>query len=80
MARAPRTAATSANQPAPAAATAEAPVAEMPATAPAKKAAKDEPVYGYVKGDKDPTTYDVTDPLYGNVDGARHSEWLAVNG
>lgn len=37
-------------------------------------------VYGYQKGDKDPTTYDVSDPLYGHVDGPRHKEWLAVNG
>lgn len=52
--------------------------AEQSAEKPAKAKAQD--VYGYAKGDKDPTTYDVTDPLFGHVGGPRHLEWLAVNG
>lgn len=56
--------------------TAEKPKAEDTA----KKTTAEAAVYGYVKGDKDPTTYDVTDTLYGHVNGPRHREWLSVNG
>ncbi len=54
--------------------------AEQGAEKPAPVKAKAQAVYGYAKGDKDPTTYDVTDPLFGHVGGPRHQEWLAVNG